>query len=75
MYVINCANYYVYGSGGVPTSHRGVAGGYGRAWARIEMTPARITPARVFLYPRLAARGERVARDARVVCALRVCCA
>jgi hypothetical protein len=36
------------------------------------MTPARITPARVFLYPRLAARGERVARDARVVCALRV---
>ena len=73
-HVINCADYYVYGSGGVPTSQRGVGGAWVRARARIEMTPTRVRAHPCVLYPRVAARGERVLRVScpRVACP---CCA
>jgi hypothetical protein len=51
MYVSDCADYYVYGNVGVPTPQLGVGGAWVRAWARLEMTPARVTPTRVFYIP------------------------
>ena len=64
-HVINCADYYVYGSGGVPTSQRGVGGTWVRARARIEMTPTRVRAHPCVLYP-------RVLRVVSACCACRV---